>query len=271
MRIALAAILVLCASSVRAEDRFDRAWSAAGFAPDDVSSLIRSWPDNRLVLRRWASPWKPAPVGSLVKPFLALAYAAQSSSGFPRFDCNGDADGCWLPQGHGELDAEAAIALSCNAWFAALAARTEPGRLSDTLVRLSLPPPPPEAERSSWWGLGEEWMLAPTALLEAYAELPRRGDEPGAAIVLGGLRRAAREGTAVALAQALPASALAKTGTAPCSHTGAQQRSNGDGWAIALYPSERPRYAALVQVHGVVGRRAAEALAAALRALESIQ
>lgn len=270
MRIAAAAILLLGAGFVRAEDRVDRAWTAAGFTPENVSCLIRSWPDNRPLLRRWSSPWKPVPVGSLVKPFLALAYAAQSGSGFPRFRCNGEVDGCWLPQGHGELDAESAITFSCNAWFAALAERTEAARLSDLLVRFSLPPPPPEAVRSSWWGLGEEWKLPPAALLRAYAELPRRGEEPGAAIVLGGLRRAAREGTASALAQALPGSAFAKTGTAPCSHPDAQRPSNSDGWAIALYPSERPRYAALVQVHGVVGRRAAEALAAALRALESI-
>ena len=60
----------------------------------------------------------------------------------------------------------------------------------------------------------------------------------------------ARWGTA----QALRADVLAKTGTAPCSHS---RKAPGDGYVAILYPAQSPRYVLLVQVHGVSGAVAA--------------
>jgi len=95
-------------------------------------------------------------------------------------------------------------------------------------------------------------------------ELVQRRSEPHACIVLQGLRRAAREGTAGALATRLPQDAYAKTGTAECAHV---LNADGDGFAVAVYPADAPRYVVITRVHGQTGRVAAGAAAAFLHAL----
>jgi cell division protein FtsI/penicillin-binding protein 2 len=87
--------------------------------------------------------------------------------------------------------------------------------------------------------------------------------EPETSIVLQGLRRAAREGTAAALTR-LPQDAYAKTGTAECAHVA---NADGDGFAVAVYPADSPRYAVVTRVHGQTGRVAAAAAAALLQVL----
>jgi cell division protein FtsI/penicillin-binding protein 2 len=52
---------------------------------------------------------EPVPVGSLVNPFIALAYAQQHNFPHPTYFCDGTGDGCWLPRGHGQVDISAAI------------------------------------------------------------------------------------------------------------------------------------------------------------------
>jgi cell division protein FtsI/penicillin-binding protein 2 len=112
--------------------------------------------------------------------------------------------------------------------------------------------------------LRAEWLATPHELLRAYTELVRRRAEPEASIALEGLRRAARDGTAGAVAIRLPQDAYAKTGTAECAHA---QNADGDGFAIAVYPADAPRFAVVTRVHGQTGRVAAAAAAALLDAL----
>jgi hypothetical protein len=58
--------------------------------------------------------------------------------------------------------------------------------------------------------------------------------------------------------------ALAKTGTAACSHT---PRGAADGFTVILYPAAQPRLLLLVRVHGVTGAASAKVAGAMLRSL----
>jgi hypothetical protein len=49
------------------------------------------------------------PVGSLVKPFIALACGQKHNFPYATDFCHGADDGCWLPRGHGQVDISAAI------------------------------------------------------------------------------------------------------------------------------------------------------------------
>src|SRR3982750_4426216 len=70
-----------------------------------------------LIGSRWVHPEQAIPVGSLVKPFTALAW----SGDYPVFTCN--ARECWQPAGHGRVDITHAIGYSCNSYFLQMAAR----------------------------------------------------------------------------------------------------------------------------------------------------
>lgn len=110
--------------------------------------------------------------------------------------------------------------------------------------------------------------MSPIEVARAYAELASRRTEPGVSEIIDGMRLAATIGTAAAIGKALhSASALAKTGTAPCSHL---PKAAGDGYAVVLYPGDSPRYVLLVQVHGTVGRHAAETAARLLPVLAGL-
>jgi hypothetical protein len=56
--------------------------------------------------------------------------------------------------------------------------------------------------------------------------------------------------------------ALAKTGTAACTHT---HRAAADGLAVVAFPAEDPRFLLLVQKHGVTGAHTAAEAAQMLR------
>ena len=53
--------------------------------------LAERWPDEQ-----------PVSPGSLVKPFLAIAYGEQHQGNFPTVRCMGTRSRCWLPRGHGQ-------------------------------------------------------------------------------------------------------------------------------------------------------------------------
>ena len=130
------------------------------------------------------------------------------------------------------------------------------------------------ADRESLFGAGDGWRASPRALLRAYLEIAQRGAQPGAREVVQGMALAARAGTGEAVghalhpgamnARALDADVLVKTGTASCAHL---DRAPGDGYAIAIYPAQAPRFALLVSVHGAPGSHAAAVAGEMLRAL----
>ncbi|MFN7952470.1 MAG: hypothetical protein U0610_12160 [bacterium] len=185
------------------------------------------------------------PTGSLLKPFVAQAWAAaHPGEPTPRLRCAGGAT-CWRPSGHGELGLARALELSCNAYFRALAADTPRELLEaviadqrfdvprpltpDLAIGLTQPGPPEVAVRAT-----------PAALLLAFGALARTPWPRGDAVrreVLAGLRESAHVGTAAGLrARGL----LAKTGTvpaldgAPLATSGLALAFDESGWAVLL-------------------------------------
>jgi cell division protein FtsI/penicillin-binding protein 2 len=215
----------------------------------DVNYLIVDVRTRQLVKQDWPDSDQPIPVGSLVKPFTALA----SSGPFPEILCNGAVDHCWLAKGHGRIAFQDALANSCNAYFLQLAHTVDAHSLAVVAAKFGIPPPDAETPEARI-GLGTDWRISPLALTRAYCELTSRAAEPKVAEILAGLKLAAESGTASAIGRG----ALAKTGTAPCM---AKRKHKGDGFTIALEPADAPRIAILVRVHGVPGAEAAKSAA----------
>jgi stage II sporulation protein D len=201
------------------------------------------------------APSGPLPVGSLVKPFLAGAWArSHPGSPAPRVLCDGRS-GCWKPSGHGELGLARALAFSCNTYFKAMAAQTPAEGLARALraegfaVAGAVSP----AAALGLDGGEDAPVIEPRALLVAYERLVARpwaaAEEPVRQEILAGLREGARIGTARG-ARAL----LGKTGTVP-SLQGRPQRTSG--WALAIEANGGLRLGLL---RDGTGRQAAAAL-----------
>ncbi len=228
--------------------------------PSKVSYVIVNTETSEIVDARWEHLDDPLPVGSLVKPFTALAYAESHFFRYPELRCRGAEDECWLPKGHGTLGVQSALAQSCTTYFLWLADRVLWSDMETVARRFGLAAPSMDAPASAYIGLGTQWKLQPLALLRAYQELVRGSGNPGIEPLVQGLALASRSGTGSGIGRAFDGGpALVKTGTSPCIHPPDTKRrsSNGDGYVIALYPAGTPRYAMLVQVHGVPGRVAA--------------
>jgi hypothetical protein len=239
----------------------ESAISQAGLSVENVDYVIADFTTGEFVEEHWREPQIASP-GSLLKPFTALAYGRKHGLAYPELRCTGET--CWLPGGHGQVGIVQAIAYSCNAYFRRLAVSVSPAEVGFQSARLGLRAPPPSSTSESLWGLRGDWRFTPRELLHGYMELVRRRSEPDVFIMLQGLRSAAREGTAVALATRLPQDAYAKTGTAECTHL---VNADGDGFAVAVYPADAPRYAVITRIHGQTGRVAAKAAAALIHAL----
>lgn len=215
---------------------------ARDFGDPNLSYLLLD-ENGEIIAQRWERPERDIQVGSLTKPFMAAAYG-RSHHNFPKFHCSGGKT-CWLPRGHGTLALREAIAFSCNSYFHQLVAHGGSG------FQLAM----------ATFGLhtgGDQSLTeaSPIALARAYLELTRHAREPAVAPVLQGLALSAERGTAKAVGEELHGTAaLAKTGTAPCTH---EKKAPGDGFAIVLFPADHPRAALLVRLHGRPGFMAAE-------------
>lgn len=174
---------------------------------------------------RWEGYDRPLAMGSLLKPLIAASYAARHGYQYPIVICRGR---CWSPAPHGRLDLPQALAVSCNNYFKTLAEGIVPERLT------------------------------PVGLLQWYARLPERHNDPGFALILRGLALAAEGGTA----RGVGPGSLAKTGTGPCSH---QPRGSGDGFVVVLTPAAEPRAAVMVRLHNRPGSQAAAVCGKILR------
>jgi cell division protein FtsI/penicillin-binding protein 2 len=226
----------------------------------DVNYIVVDVRTRQVVKQDWPDAETPIPVGSLVKPFTALAV----SGPFPEFVCNGTIDRCWLQKGHGPEQFRDALSNSCNAYFLALAKDVDAHSLAVVAAKFGIPPPAADAPEARI-GLGRHWQISPVALTRAYCELTSRSVEPRVAEILAGMKLAAESGTARAIGLGLNGrSALAKTGTAPCVE---QRKHEGDGFTIVLGPADAPRVAILVRVHGVPGAEAAKSAAVLARSL----
>jgi hypothetical protein len=210
------------------------------FPDPDVSYLLTDCATNREISSRWTYPTDPLPIGSLVKPFTALAYGQTHGFRYPSFTCSGAR--CWFPQGHGRMEISTAIAHSCNAYFLELARDVAPEPLNSVLQRFGLSAPDPGAEAATLIGLGGAWRISPFAIARAYSELIARSLDPGVRELLAGMALSGQSGTG----RGVGPGAYVKTGTA-----------GGDGYVIALFPIDAPHFNLLVRVRGVPGAKAA--------------
>ncbi len=225
------------------------------FSSADISYLLLDARTGALLSSRWDDPAKPIPLGSLVKPFTALAYGEAHENQFPSHICRGEASGCWQLHPHGKLDLVTAISVSCNSYFRALAENLTGEQLIPIARRFAFDPPDPTLSGAPLMGLGDRWPIAPIKMARAYLELYHRRDQPIVREILAGMAQSARNGTGKGVGEALiHADALVKTGTAPCTHP---HFAPGDGFVVAMVPENQPELLLLVRVHSVPGATAA--------------
>jgi cell division protein FtsI/penicillin-binding protein 2 len=236
------------------------------FTGREVSYLLLDVKTGALISSRWDNANQPIPLGSLVKPFIALAYGEEHQFRYPIHACRGEATGCWLPHGHGKIGVTAAVADSCNSYFRMLTTGMTSADVIPSSKRLGLDPPGPELSGPDLIGVGNRWLISPLHMAHAYLELNRRRDQSGAREVVAGMAQSARQGTGAEVDRALKHSrALVKTGTAACTH---QDHAPGDGFVVAMVPAEQPELLLMVRVHGVPGAKAALTAGRMLRRIE---
>lgn len=225
------------------------------FASREVSFLLLDVRTGAVLASRWDDAGKPIPMGSLVKPFTALAYGEEHQFRYPTHVCLGGAGGCWLPRGHGEIDITSAIADSCNSYFRMLTASMTSADVVPAAGRFGLDPPASQLSGPDLIGVGNRWSISPIHMAHAYLELNRQREQPGVRDVVKGMAQSARQGTGSEVDRALRhSSALVKTGTAACTH---HDHAPGDGFVVALVPAVQPELLLMLRVHGVPGARAA--------------
>ncbi|HKM83766.1 MAG TPA: penicillin-binding transpeptidase domain-containing protein [Candidatus Acidoferrum sp.] len=236
------------------------------FSVSSVSYLLLDANSGVLLASRWEDSGKPIPLGSLVKPFTALAYAGAHDFRYPIYVCRGQASGCWQVHPHGKLDIVSAISVSCNSYFRSLAESVTSEQLLPVTRTFDLESPEVNFTGPSLIGLGEQWKISPVRMARAYLELYRRRDQPGVREILAGMLRSAQHGTGAAVGRALKHSeAFVKTGTAPCIHA---PHAPGDGFVVALVPAQAPEIVLMVRVHGIAGAKAAETAGRMLSRME---
>jgi cell division protein FtsI/penicillin-binding protein 2 len=236
------------------------------FRDSGVSYLLFDARTANLLSSRWEDPARPIPLGSLVKPFTALAYAETHDFQYPTYVCKGEASGCWQLHPHGKLDIVSAIAVSCNSYFRDLAANLKGEQLLPTTNRFGLESPDSNWTGPDLMGLGERWQISPLHMARAYLELYRRRDQPGVREILAGMAQSAQHGTGAGVGRALKHSdALVKTGTAPCTHL---HPAPADGFVVAMVPANQPEILLLIRVHGAAGAKASVTAGRMLRRME---
>jgi cell division protein FtsI/penicillin-binding protein 2 len=236
------------------------------FARSGVSYLLLDARSGALLASHWEDYEKPIPLGSLVKPFTAIAYAAAHDYRYPIYECMGKASGCWQDQPHDKLDIVEAVSVSCNSYFRRLAENVTQEQLQLVTQSFGLEGPNAGITGAELIGLGEQWRIAPLHMARAYLEVYDRRTQPGVRELLEGMKQSARKGTGAAVSRVLhQTDAFVKTGTAPCTHT---PWAPADGFVIALVPAERPEILLMVRVHGVAGAKAAETAGHMLRRME---
>lgn len=233
------------------------------FPDPDISFLLVDAHSGDLLVSRWDRPDIPIPIGSLAKPFAALAYGAHHDFHYPPHTCRGSETGCWRPGGHGDVDLVSAIAFSCNSYFRVLTEGLNAGDLSQTADHFGIELPDASAAGMELAGLGPRWRISPLHVARAYLDLLQNRESPAVSQILAGMERSAQEGTGAEVDRTLgPGGALVKTGTAACTDA---RHAPGDGFALVFAPAQEPRIMLMVRVHGVPGSRAARTAGQMLR------
>ena len=220
---------------------------------------------GRVLAQNWSDADLPVAPGSLLKPFVAVAYGEQHDAVFPHILCTGTNSRCWLKHGHGRIGLEAAIAGSCNTYFLFLASSLDRQQAQSYFDSIGLHNLPSDAGADTLIGLTGLWRVSPLILARAYLSLSSSSTDVTIGRVRAGMRDAAETGTARDVDVALGArAALAKTGTAMCLHP---SHAPADGFAVVLFPAAQPRVVLFVRMHGTTGAHAAAQAGAMLRAI----
>lgn len=236
------------------------------YAKRETSYILLDARSGALLASNWDNSEKSIPMGSLVKPFTALAYAQVHDFRYPIYECKGKSSGCWQPRPHGRLDITAAVSVSCNAYFRRLAEGVTLEQLKPVALTFGLELPDADSTSAALFGLGDQWRISPIHMAHAYLELYRRKDQPGVSQILEGMRQSAQRGTGAAVGRQLKhAKALTKTGTAPCTHS---PWAPADGFVLALVPEDQPEILLFIRIHGVAGAKASETVGQMLRQME---
>jgi cell division protein FtsI/penicillin-binding protein 2 len=236
------------------------------FSSSGASYLLLDGHSGAVLASNWENYDKPIPMGSLVKPFTALAYASGHDFRYPTYECKGKSSGCWQDQPHGKLEIVAAVSVSCNSYFRRLAESVTFEQLAPITQEFHLESPDANSTGGNLIGLGTQWRVSPLHLAQAYLELYRRKGQPGIAPLLEGMRQSALRGTGAAVDRQLKlTNALVKTGTAPCTHA---RWAPADGFALSMVPAENPEILLLIRIHSVAGAKAAETAGQMLRRME---
>lgn len=280
------ALLLVAMLPVRAQEASPDLYAQAtqamldrSFPSPQVEYVLLDARTRRRIALRWDHADAPVPVGSLLKPFVALAYGRMQNSArkFPTVVCHGKSDGCWRGGGHGSMTLAPALAESCNAYFLALARVVASGgdsALERVSAQYGLPSPPARKTAAMLIGVTPEWRISPLALAGAYATLLRASGDANEGevleLLLEGMRRAALAGGTAAKVGPHPGGVLAKTGTAPCvtGADGSRCVANGDGLVVVMAPAENPRWVLLVRQRGTTGAHTAEVAGKMLARLE---
>ena len=189
--------------------------------------------ENDVVRAQPGAETGPLAMGSLLKPFVAKAWARAHPGVQPPVEGCGPASGCWRPAGHGTVGLRRALAVSCNAYFKKMAAETPAAALESVFRAEGFSGPSPLTREAAIGLVSEEGAVAarPEALLRAYARLvaaPWPEGEDVRRAVLAGLRDGAERGTARGLGRR---GLWAKTGTVPALDGRPLATS---GWAVAV-------------------------------------
>ena len=236
------------------------------FGDTGASYLLLDANSGTLLASHWQNYDTPIPLGSLVKPFTALAYSSAHDFRYPVYECKGKASGCWQDRPHGKLDFVTAFSVSCNGYFRRLAESATAEQMDEVTRVFGLEPPEAGFASASLVGLGDQWRISPLRMAHAYLELVRRKEQPGVAPILEGMRQSALRGTGAAVGRRVKhKDALVKTGTAPCTHA---PWAPADGFVLVMLPAEQPEILLFVRVHGVTGARAAETAGSMLRLMQ---
>ncbi len=213
------------------------------FLPARASGALLDWNTGKPLAT--IGEQRAARPGSLLKPFL-LAYALQHGivHASTRVYCRrtlqvaGRSLACTHPNDDPALDAEGALAASCNTWFAALARRMTPQDLLNALRLVGLPPATEQLDEPDMrvlTALGLANVSAtPMQMAAAYRTLLLRESPAGA--VWKGLRGSVAYGMANN-ARCNTAEVVGKTGTA---------KNPGEAWSHGWFAGGVPGQFVLV-------------------------
>ena len=232
--------------------------AATALWPRTSTQWITTDINGQIRQANWQDAAHPLSFGSLLKPFLAIAYLRTHPQP-PVIRCAGASAGCWYPQGHGSQDIVAALANSCNVYFLHIAEALSRPALDLTCMAHGLAVPSRAWPAARLIGLGEGWPQPPQAVVRAFASLARDAADPHTRLVLSGMLRCSESGTA----KRIGVRCYAKTGTAAPS----VQRATGDGYVVAIYPIEQPRTVLLFSRHNTTGAEAAKDMRPLITAL----